>query len=172
MPSTDYMRHVNVMVADPDRQIRSLVVDVLQKAGIINIAVVDNGKKAIAVLREKDIDLLITDWRMMPVDGIQLIDYIRSDPNSPNTFLPIIMLTGKAERKDVTRARDTGVTEFLVKPFSAKTLFERLVMVIENPRSFVLSDHYRGPDRRRRTDIPPSGKERRGVRGSDAENRF
>jgi DNA-binding response OmpR family regulator len=78
-----------------------------------------------------------------------------------NTYIPIIMLTGKAERADVEAARDVGVTEFLVKPFSAKSLYERLVLVIENPRSFIISQTYVGPERRRRTDIPPNGNERR-----------
>ena len=156
-----YLRHVNVLIADPDERIRALVRDVLKQAGFSNIIVVDCGKSAIDTNRKEDIDLLITDWRMSPVNGIQLMEYLRKDPSSPNPYLPIIMLTGKAEMKDVATARDTGVTEFLVKPFAAKTLYERLVMVIENPRSFIISEDYHGPNRRRRTDIPPNGEDRR-----------
>lgn len=155
------LRHVDVMIADPDDKIRALVKDVLHNAGFRNFVLVGNGHDALEKMRSQNIDLLITDWRMQPVDGIELIDYVRTRPDSPNPYLPIIMLTGKAERRDVATARDIGVTEFLVKPFTAKALFERLVMVIENPRSFILSDDYHGPDRRRRTDIPPSGEDRR-----------
>lgn len=160
---THFLKHVTVLIADPDVHIRDLVREVLHKAGFTKIFMASNGEQAISILRQQDVDMLITDWRMKPVNGIQLIDYIRKDPASPNTYLPIIMLTGKAEAKDVATARDTGITEFLVKPFTAKTLYERIVLVIENPRSFILADGYRGPDRRRRTDIPPTGVDRRKI---------
>ncbi|MDG1286471.1 MAG: response regulator [Rickettsiales bacterium] len=157
----DYLKHIDILIADPDERIRSLVRDVLVNSGFTNVIQTNNGKEAITRLREQNIDLLITDWRMAPVNGMQLIDYLRADKSSPNPYLPIIMLTGRAERKDVSAARDIGVTEFLVKPFTAKALYERLVMVIENPRSFIISNDYHGPDRRRRTDIPPTGIDRR-----------
>jgi CheY-like chemotaxis protein len=156
-----YMKYINVLIADPDDKIRVLVRDVLSSIGITNINFALNGEEAIRMLRQQEIDILITDWRMAPIDGIQLIDYIRGHKDSPNPFLPIIMLTGKAERADVMKARDTGVTEFLVKPFTAKLLYERIVLMVENPRSFILSDSYKGPDRRR-TDLPPDGIEKRG----------
>lgn len=156
-----YLRNIEVLIADPDPEISRLVRDVLQSLGFEKIKVVSNGQAALRHMRLREVDLLITDWRMSPIDGIELIDYLRNHQDSPNPYLPVIMLTGKAEMKDVSVARDTGVTEFLVKPFVAKTLFERLVMVIENPRSFIISNAYRGPDRRRRTDIPPQGVERR-----------
>lgn len=155
------LARVQVLLVDPDRQIATLVRDVLKYIGFEQIHVVDNGQKAMEILKSQEIDLLITDWQMTPVDGVQLIRYLRSNPDSPNPYLPAIMLTGKAERHDVEIARDVGVTEFLVKPFSAKTLFERLVMVVENPRSFIVASGYHGPDRRRRMDIPPGGAERR-----------
>lgn len=156
-----YLKHVNVLIADPDEKIRTLVKDVLVQAGFTNVKLTNCGERAIEIIRGNDIDLLITDWRMSPVNGIQLIEYLRRDPKSPSPYMPIIMLTGKAEYKDVSTARNKGVTEFLVKPFTAKTLYERIVMVIENPRSFILAQDYRGPNRRRRTDIPPEGLERR-----------
>lgn len=152
---------VEVMIADPDVEVSRVVRDVLKYAGFERITIVKDGKDALDILNKKEIDLLITDWRMDQLSGIDLIKYLRQHEDSPNQYLPIIMLTGKAERRDVEMARDAGVTEFLVKPFTAKGLFERLVMVVENPRSFIISKVYKGPDRRRRTDIPPSGSERR-----------
>ncbi len=155
------LSRVEVLLADPDAQIASLVKDVLRYVGFERIYIVPNGQEALNILQSQEIDLLITDWQMSPLDGPQLINFLRSSPESPNPYLPVIMLTGKAERRDVEIARDVGVTEFLVKPFSAKTLYERLVMVIENPRSFIISPRYHGPDRRRRMDIPPGGTDRR-----------
>jgi len=152
---------VEVLIADPDTEVSRLVRDVLRYAGFQQITIVKDGREAIAKLKSNEVDLLITDWQMEQLNGIELIRYLRTNPDSPNPYLPIIMLTGKAERMDVESARDAGVTEFLVKPFTAKGLFERLVMVIENPRSFIISSRYMGPDRRRRTDIPPTGSDRR-----------
>lgn len=152
---------VEVLLADSDPQIASIVREVLKYIGLRNVTAVTNGREALEIIRRRDIDLLITDWKLEEMDGGEVVNHLRSSPNSPNPYLPVIMLTGKAERRDVEAARDVGVTEFLVKPFSAKGLYERLVMVIENPRSFIISHQYHGPDRRRRTDIPPGGSDRR-----------
>ena len=154
------LAQVEVLIADPDVEVSALVRDVLKYAGFERITIVRDGKDAIDMLQRKEYDLLITDWKMEQLSGIELIRYLRMHDDSPNPFLPIIMLTGRADRRDVEAARDAGVTEFLVKPFTAKSLFERLVMVIENPRSYIVSRAYAGPDRRRRMDIPP-GSDRR-----------
>jgi DNA-binding response OmpR family regulator len=86
---------------------------------------------------------------------------IRTNEDSPNHFLPIIMITGHSERSRVNAARDAGVNEFLVKPVTAKGLMERLSLIVNRPRNFVKSKHYFGPDRRRRPDPNFSGEERR-----------
>lgn len=152
---------VTVLIADADMQIARLVRDVLNHVGFVNVIIVKSGAEAQKKLREGEIDLVITDWDMEPLSGIEFIEYVRTSPESPNRFLPIIMLTAHGERRDVEVARDTGVTEFVVKPFNAKVLFERLVEVIENPRSFIVSGRYKGPDRRRRSAMAPGGEERR-----------
>jgi DNA-binding response OmpR family regulator len=74
---------------------------------------------------------------------------IRQPGANANPFVPIIMLTGHSEKRRVTAARDAGVTEFLAKPLSAKALYERIVNVVVNPRPFVKTRTYFGPDRRR-----------------------
>jgi DNA-binding response OmpR family regulator len=75
--------------------------------------------------------------------------------------VPIIMLTGYSEKKCVIAARDAGITEFLAKPISAKALYQRILNVIANPRPFVRTKTYFGPDRRRSNAVPYSGPERR-----------
>ncbi len=96
------------------------------------------------------VDLALIDWEMKPVNGIDLVRRIRTDPNSLNTFMPIIMVSGHSEIGNIVYARDAGVTEYLVKPISAKTLLSRINNVIEHPRRFVRIGKYFGPDRRRR----------------------
>ena len=155
------LSRVEVLIVDNDVEIASLVRDVMRYVGFEKIGHVRNAASALKYMRDHNPDLIITDWQRVEGTDYHLVEYIRNHVDSPNPYIPIIMFTGKAEKQDVQLARDHGVTEFLVKPFSPKRLFERLVMVIENPRSFIVSPGYLGPDRRRRTDIPPSGQERR-----------
>ena len=98
------------------------------------------------------------------IDTINCVEFtrmVRTNEDSPNHFLPIIMITGHSERSRVNAARDAGVNEFLVKPVTAKGLMERLSLIVNRPRNFVKSKQYFGPDRRRRADPNFSGEERR-----------
>lgn len=156
------LAQISVVIADPDIMIGNLVRDVLKSVGFSKIHIARDGHEALELLRNQKADLLITDWRMEQIDGVSLMRYLRGDSASPNRFLPIIMLTGKAEKRDVQIARDAGVTEYLVKPFTARALFDRLVQVVENPRSFIVAKNYKGPDRRRRALLEaPENTERR-----------
>ena len=112
---------------------------------------------------------------MEPLNGIDLVKNIRSRQETTLAFLPIIMLTGHSEAERVTQARDVGVNEYVIKPFSAQGLFTRIQAVIERPRPFVKVEGYFGPDRRRK-DLGFEGDERRkprdpeGMVGRDASD--
>jgi DNA-binding response OmpR family regulator len=86
---------------------------------------------------------------------------VRQPDTNASPFTPMIMLTGHSERRRVTAARDAGVTEFMVKPISAKALHQRILSVIANPRRFIRTKTYFGPDRRRNTMPNYTGPERR-----------
>jgi CheY-like chemotaxis protein len=94
------------------------------------------------------------------MDGIELVRALRRDERLRVRRMPIIMLTGKAEKADVETARDSGITEFAIKPYTSHALFERLEWLIEQPRPFLLTPEYVGPDRRRRKE-PVRGTDRR-----------
>ncbi len=128
---------------------RALVRDILFTFGISNIQTASDGSKAYAEMRHFPADIVITDWVMEPLDGIDFTRMIRTAPDSPNPFVPIIMLTSHSSLDRVIEARDIGVTEFLAKPVTAKGLYSRIASVIENPRQFVRASEYFGPDRRR-----------------------
>ena len=115
-----------------------------------NVKIYSDAKKAMEGMQMFRPDLVISDWRMDPVDGIELATWLRNSKDSPNPFVPIIMLTAYAEQERVAEARDAGVTEMLVKPMSVKSLYMRILTCIEKPRSFIRIDRYFGPDRRRR----------------------
>jgi DNA-binding response OmpR family regulator len=85
---------------------------------------------------------------------------LRANPQSPNPFVPVIILTGPTTQEHVRQARDAGANEFIAKPVSVKTMMSRLASVIEHPRPFVRTSQYFGPCRRRRQD-EHQGPERR-----------
>ncbi len=155
------LERVNFMIVDDNPPIRSMVRQVLRTMGVALVREASDGSDALIQMRSEVPDILVTDWVMSPMDGIELTRYIRKSENSPNHFMPIIMMTGFGERRRVFEARDAGVNEFLVKPLSAAALFSRINAVIERPRQFVRVGEFFGPDRRRRKD-EWSGDERRG----------
>lgn len=147
---------VRIMVAEDDKIMIKLLHSVLSNLGFRKIIVVADGQEAIKKIKEIPIDILICDWHMKPVDGMALTNYIRHDEESPNRRLPIIMLTGKADRRHVEQARDQGITEFIVKPFDVRELCDKIAFIVERPRKFVEAPGYIGPDRRRRkVEVPP-----------------
>ena len=106
-------------------------------------------------------DIVIADWVMPIFDGLELAQMIRQPGANANPYVPIIMLTGHSDKKRVMIARDAGVTEFLAKPISAKSLYVRILNVVVKPRPFVKTKTYFGPDRRRNVNPNYGGLERR-----------
>lgn len=141
---------VSVLVIEDTVPMRKLIVSVLESLGVTKIYTADHGEHGFAQYQKLNPDIIITDWLMEPVDGIQFIKMVRHHPNSPNRTIPIIIITGYSAITRVIEARDQGVTEFLVKPFTANDLAKRLAYVINRPRDFVQTPHYFGPDRRRK----------------------
>ncbi|OFX12600.1 MAG: two-component system response regulator [Alphaproteobacteria bacterium RIFOXYD12_FULL_60_8] len=149
-----------VLVVEDNQHFRLLIKTVLQALGIREVEEAVNGLDAIDCLKKFQADLVIADWKMAPMDGIEFTHFIRKDNASPNPYLPVIMVTGFAEAKLVVEARDAGVNEFLAKPISAKMLMSRILAVVQKPRPFVKAGQYFGPDRRRKP-LPFKGDDRR-----------
>lgn len=156
---------LRVLLADRDVRTAGLVQGILQNFGFTRIEIVTNGEDALRELRSQPYDLIITEWNMHPVDGLTLVRAIRTakDDARLRRDIPILMLTANAEAENVAAARDIGITEFVRKPFSARTISNRIIQIIENPRVFVKSPGYVGPCRRRREGAP-NGEERRANR--------
>ncbi len=161
------LESLKVMIIDDNRHMRLLVKSIINVLGILDVAEAENGAEAFKALEEFEADLIIVDWKMSPMDGVQFTHRIRNDDDSPNIYVPIIMLTGHTEVERVTEARDAGVTEFLAKPVSALQLFQRIRAIIEVPRQYVRTADYFGPDRRRRDEQDYTGPERRRQRGEE-----
>jgi len=159
---------LKVLVVDDNPHMRTLVSTVLQAFGVKAVFEARNGEDAWNTLHTHSCDIVFIDWVMDGEDGLQFTQRVRSAPDSPNPFVPIIMLTGHTSLDRVRTARDGGVNEFLAKPVSAKAILSRMLSVIEHPRPFVRTKVYFGPCRRRRRDPGAyHGPERRDVETTD-----
>lgn len=138
------------LIVDDNRGMRKLVKTILNAFNVKSILELDTCDGALNEIRLFKPDIIICDWEMKPVNGINFVKKIRTSNKSTDKFVPIVMLTGYSERKRVLEARDAGVSEYLVKPISSKGLFSRIRSTIENPRIFVKTKDYFGPDRRRK----------------------
>lgn len=161
-----YLDAIKILIVDDSPFTCRLVRQVLTVFGARDVTISHDVQEAYKIIGDKMPDLAIVNWQMKPVAGIDLVKRLRKDEKSPNSFLPIIMMTAFADPKHVFQARDAGVNEYLIKPVSAKALFSRIQAVIEKPRRFVRVGEFFGPDRRRHGDIFP-GTDRRGADGDD-----
>ncbi len=152
---------MRVLVVDDNQHMRSIVATILSAVGVGHVRECWDGAEALDALRQWQADLAIIDYHMSPIDGVEFTKLVRNAGDSPNPYLPIIMLTGYAERARVMEARDAGVTEFAVKPVTAQAILNRLNAVIFKPRPFVKTADYFGPDRRRKQDEAYDGPWRR-----------
>lgn len=161
LDNSEALGKVSVLTVDDDPQIARLVKAALNIFGFGNIHSEYSAESALEVLRTQPFHFIISDWQMKGMSGIEFVTHVRRSQNSPNRFIPIIMLTGKASRDDVQIARDAGVTEFIAKPFSIKELKRKIIEVIQNPRPFIVTKNYIGPDRRRKNTPLPEGMDER-----------
>ncbi|MEI9992112.1 MAG: response regulator [Rhizomicrobium sp.] len=152
---------LKVLVVDDSQHMRKLVVTILQAFGVLQVFEATDGESAWKLLRECNPDVVFMDWTMPEMTGIEVVKMVRTSSQTPNPFVPIIMLTGYTQLDHVRQARDAGANEFLAKPVSVKAVMSRLVAVIEHPRPYVRTKAYFGPCRRRRGKEEYRGPERR-----------
>lgn len=142
---------LKVLLVEDNEHFRRLVKTILHAVNIRDVAEAADGASGLERLSTYEADLCIADWQMPGINGLEFVRGIRLAADSPNPYLPIIMCSGYTETSLVMQARDAGVNEFLAKPISARSLLTRVLSVVRSQRSFVKTDDYFGPDRRRRT---------------------
>jgi two-component system chemotaxis response regulator CheY len=151
------LENINVFVIDDDQHLRLLVKSILHSLGVKEIGDAGDATEAFTELQHFIADIIVVDWHMEPLDGLYFVRLIRTAKDSPNPYMPIIMLTGYTELHRVADARNAGVNEFLAKPLSPRDLYMRIASIIDNPRPFVRTKTYFGPDRRRHNMGVPHG---------------
>ena len=154
-------RDLSVLICDDNMQMRALVRNCLMAFGIKNVTDASSAEDAFQQLLDTNPDLVITDWFMGESSGLDFVRRVRQSEESPNPYVPIIMLTAYAEMERVQTARDAGVSSFLAKPMSAHSLYKRLASLVEDQRPFVRCMDFFGPDRRFKTDPDFGGEDRR-----------
>jgi len=158
----DYnIQDLKFLIVDDDANMRRLIWTILNSLGVKEAEMAGGAEQGYAKLSKFAADMVICDLRMDPLDGIEFTHMVRMRDDSPNIYLPIIILTGHAEMAAVENARDAGVNEFMTKPVSAQKLFEKIRNIIEKPRAYIRTKDYFGPDRRRRQDPNYKGPQRR-----------
>jgi two-component system chemotaxis response regulator CheY len=151
---------LRVLVIDDSREMCAIVGTVLAAAGVGHLHYAANGRRGLDVIADFPIDLAFVDHEMPVMNGLDFISVIRS-VDSAVRYMPLIMLTGHSDLSHINAARDRGVTEFLCKPVTARAILTRLNAVIMEPRPFMNSPRYFGPDRRRKRTTAYNGPLRR-----------
>ena len=149
------------LAIDDNAHMRRILRTLLHSFGTREVYEAEDGAAGLEAFTHIIPDIVITDWVMPIFDGLELTQMIRQPGANANPYVPIIMLTGHSDKKRVLVARDAGVTEFLAKPISAKALYQRILNIVVNPRPFIRTASYFGPDRRRNTNLNYVGVERR-----------
>ncbi len=153
--------NISVLLVDDNVYMRRIIHALLSAFGIRQVYEADDGEMGLDMFAQFNPDIIITDWSMPRMNGIEMVRAIRKPDESSNPFVPIIMLSGYAEKRRVLEARDAGVHEFLCKPISARALYLRLYSVIAYPRPFMKTTNFFGPDRRRFANPLYKGPEKR-----------
>jgi PleD family two-component response regulator len=142
---------------------RVLIRSLLRSAGLIDVSEASTVERAFEVMNSRTVDLVIVDWMMRPIDGLEFTRLVRWTDETPNPYLPILMLTAHTESSRVAAARDAGVTGFIKKPISTRLLFDHVASALTDARLFIRTEDFFGPDRRRGVVVDYPGPFRRAM---------
>ena len=115
---------MSILVVDDFSTMRRIIKGLLQDLGFANITEADDGLTALPLLKAGNFDLLITDWNMPGMQGVELLRQVRADERLKK--LPVLMLTAEAKREQIVEAAQAGVSGYVIKPFTAATLKEKI----------------------------------------------
>ena len=122
-------QHMKILTVDDFSTMRRIIRNILRQIGYSNIAEAENGGAALNTLQTQDIDFVISDWNMPGMSGLELLQAIRADDKLKH--IPVLMVTAEALKENVVEALKAGVNGYIVKPFTAETLKERIDAIFE-----------------------------------------
>lgn len=121
-------KSIPILIVDDYKTMLRIIRNLLNQLGFDNVEEARDGTEALQKLREKKFDLVISDWNMEPMTGIELLREVRSDDKLKN--IPFIMVTAESKTENVVIAKEAGVSNYIVKPFNAATLRTKLTGVL------------------------------------------
>jgi two-component system chemotaxis response regulator CheY len=155
------LRDLVILVADPSSYMSMLIHSMLRGFGSNKVLEARSSTNVLQVLTNQKIDIMICDSRLPPHGGLPLTRAIRRKQDNANRTIPILVMTSDGREKTVKLARDAGANMVIAKPMSPGSLYDRLAWIAFNPRQFVDTPTYFGPDRRFKIEGYPGGVGRR-----------
>lgn len=126
-------KDIKVLLVDDFSTMRRIIKKLLNEIGFKRIIEAEDGSEALRILKAGDIDFLVTDWNMPKMSGMELLEAVRADPKLAR--LPVLMVTAESKRDQITRAAMAGVNGYIIKPFSAATLQEKIEKILQRLNS-------------------------------------
>ncbi len=120
---------MKILIVDDFSTMRRIIKNLLRDLGFTNTFEADDGHTALPLLKNGDFEFVVTDWNMPIMEGIDLLKEIRKDPKLKH--LPVLMVTAEAKREQIIEAAQAGVNGYIIKPFTAGTLKEKLDKIFE-----------------------------------------
>ncbi len=117
-----------ILIVDDYKTMLRIIRNLLRQLEFTNVDEATDGSAALARLREKRYGLVISDWNMQPMTGLELLKAVRADPKLKD--IPFIMITAESKTENVIAAKEAGVNNYIVKPFNAETLHKKITMVL------------------------------------------
>jgi len=122
--------NMNVLIVDDFATMRRILKNIMKQIGFSNISEAENGKNALKLLKSEPIDLVLCDWNMPEMAGIDLLNAVRGDDQLK--AMPFVMVTAEAQKENILEAVKAGVSSYIVKPFTAETVEEKLKKVFSS----------------------------------------
>ncbi|MDH5751769.1 MAG: response regulator [Deltaproteobacteria bacterium] len=118
---------MSVLVVDDFATMRRIITNVLKQLGYETIYEAEDGTKALQILETEKVDFVITDWNMPQMSGLDLLKAIRASEDKKN--IPVLMVTAEAMQENIIKAAQAGVNNYIIKPFDAKTLADKIAKI-------------------------------------------
>ena len=122
-------KDMKILVVDDFSTMRRIIKNLLRDLGMTNVLEADDGQTALPILKQGGIDFLVTDWNMPGMTGIDLLKEVRSDPKL--AAMPVLMVTAEAKKEQIIAAAQAGVNGYVVKPFTAAVLKEKIDKIFQ-----------------------------------------
>lgn len=122
-------KNMRILIVDDYSTMRRIIKNLMRELGFANCDEADDGTTALPMLKTGKYDFLITDWNMPGMSGIDLLANVRND--SAMADMPVLMVTAQAKKTEIVRAAQAGVSGYVVKPFTAETLKEKINKIFE-----------------------------------------